>query len=312
MAKKKKTKTKKTAKKRQKKFLYKGRLIPALVVLIPLILSSVAVLILTESEEEPSSIVIDEGPSDADPSDEAEERKPAEREEKIRGRLYIVIDDVGYNREKLGHFLDLPIPITYAILPGLTETDESAKMIEKAGRAYILHQPMEPVGDQDPGPGAIFGKMEENEVRLVLEKNLKQLPKARGINNHMGSKVTANPKVMKSVLSVLKERELYFLDSRTTADTVTAKIAGDAHVDFAQRNVFLDNESSEQYIEKALDEGMRIAAERGYAVLIGHVWSEELYRVLSLRSGEIEEAGYRFAYIDELFARETADARTGD
>ncbi len=305
---------------------FKGRLIPALVVLIPLILASVTVLILTANREPSSILVVPDRNKDSrsdkvsseeslseDGSDEVSKELPQdEGEGHIRGRLYIVLDDVGYERDKLDLFLQLPIPITYAILPGLSATGESAEMIEEAGGVYILHQPMEPGGDQDPGPGAVLEKMEENEVRLVLEENLKQLPKARGINNHMGSKVTANPKVMKSVLSTLKERELYFLDSRTTADTVAAKIAGDIHIDFTERNVFLDNESSEEYIGKALDEGMRIAHERGYAVLIGHVWSEELYRVLSRRSGEIEEAGYRFAYIDELFERETADARTGD
>ncbi len=266
-----------------------------------------------------------EEPAESFPSgEESEERVPEEGEgvsestdtknEKpgADGVLYLVLDDVGYQTDNLERFLSLPIPITYAVLPKLPDTALSVEKIERAGAEYILHQPMEPLGKQDPGPGAIDEKMKRGDVRRVVSENLKELPKAVGVNNHMGSRITSDPKIMAEVLALLGEKGLFFLDSRTTSKTVARGIAEEMRVAFTERNVFLDNESTQEYIEAALEKGKEIAAKSGYAVLIGHVWSDELYEVLLNTHEDIEEEGYYFDDISGLFRKETARAGTGD
>lgn len=347
-----------TTKKREE--LFRGRLIPALVVLIPLILASVAVLAVhdarlstrgpvtlqpeetegggaKESAEESAEESSDRRPAPEDDAQEAEqageadageapdgetgaegsvpdlpgEETPADTAES-RGTLYIVVDDVGYHTQNLKLFLRLPIPITFAVLPKLPDTSVAVELIDGAGAEYILHQPMEPLGKEDPGPGALTTKMNDKEVREVISENLKDLPNAHGINNHMGSKLTADPKLMDEVLALIGEKKLFFLDSRTTADTVAKEYARAHRVAFAERNVFLDNESTEKYIVEALEEGTRIADERGYAVLIGHVWSKELYEVLEEHHNELREQGYSFDLVTNLFREETVHAGSRD
>jgi polysaccharide deacetylase 2 family uncharacterized protein YibQ len=113
---------------------------------------------------------------------------------------------------------------------------------------------------------------------------------------------------MDEVLTLIGEKKLFFLDSRTTSKTVAKQYAEEHRVAFTERHVFLDNESSEAYILDALEEGTRIADNRGYAVLIGHVWSRELYEVLEERHDDLQEKGYSFGYITNLFRGETVHA----
>jgi hypothetical protein len=340
--KKRKSGKKKRTKRGKSEQLFMGRLVPALVVLLPLIVASVAVLYVEglRSGVPADSVVNDtppvgdgekapaEGPEPArDGSDRSAEEAHGARERETEpsgrqddeerspepaGSLYLVVDDVGYRTDNLERFLSLPIPITFAVLPRLPETSESVRKIERSRAEYILHQPMEPVGKEDPGPGALYSKMDKREVRRVISENLKELPQARGINNHMGSKVTSDSALMDQVLALIGEKGLFFLDSRTTAQTVAGEIARERNIRFTERHVFLDNQSTEEYVRGALEEGMRIAGERGYAVLIGHVWSDELYRVLSEEHRSIEEEGYSFAYLADLFHGETAHAGPGD
>jgi hypothetical protein len=217
--------------------------------------------------------------------------------------LYIVIDDVGYDRGLLEPFLSLPVPVTFAVLPGLPESRQSARLIEKGGAEYILHQPMEAVGGEDPGPGVIRGTMKSKQIREVVNKNLKGLPKAKGVNNHMGSRGTADPAVMRPLLQEIGEHHLFFLDSLTTAKSVGGKEARKAGVPFSARNVFLDNEDSREYIDQALDRAWEIAAERGEAVMIGHIWSRELPGALREWVPRIRERGGEFRFLSSRFER---------
>ncbi|MFP4491880.1 MAG: divergent polysaccharide deacetylase family protein [Spirochaetaceae bacterium] len=323
--------------------LFKGRLIPALVVVVPLILASLSILLLTHRIEEQKQVSVqepqeelpderrdsrerrdsgeqekqppkekDEGLSDKEIPDKDQPDKEKPEEKEVRGIFYLVIDDVGYETQNLNRFLSLPIPVTYAVLPGLSGTELSVETIEEHGAEYILHQPMEPVGTEDPGPGALYTKMDEKEIQEILGKNLKQMPNARGINNHMGSKATSDAKIMKSVLSMTKEKGLFYLDSKTTAESVVKRVAQQEHVDFTERHVFLDNNSTKEYISGALEEAKAVADLRGYAVLIGHIWSSELYEVLKEEHTSLRQEGFLFGHITDLFYRETADAGSWD
>jgi len=228
------------------------------------------------------------------------------------GKLYLVIDDVGYNLEQLDNYLDLPIPMTFALLPGLEFSRAAQEQIARSGEEMILHQPIEPLGDEDPGPGALYVGMQPEEMRRIVNKNLDQLPRVIGVNNHMGSKGTANPELMEALFSVLKGRQLYFLDSRTTADTVGNTVAEKLGLPFSERNVFLDNIEDPLEIELALSSALEVARTQGYAVMIGHVWSRELASTLSLWYGKIEDRGYEFVHLSSFFAEEHVHAGNGN
>jgi len=228
------------------------------------------------------------------------------------GKLYLVIDDVGYNLEQLDNYLDLPIPMTFALLPGLEFSRAAQEQIARSGEEMILHQPIEPLGDEDPGPGALYVGMQPEEMRKIVNKNLDQLPQVIGVNNHMGSKGTANPELMEALFSVLKGRQLYFLDSRTTAETVGNAVAEKLGLPFSERNVFLDNIEDSAEIELALSRALELAHSQGYAVMIGHVWSRELASTLSLWYGKIENRGYEFVHLSSFFAEEHVHAGNGN
>lgn len=228
------------------------------------------------------------------------------------GSLYLVIDDVGYDLDQLKTYLELPIPMTFALLPGLEHSQSAQAMIDDRGAEMILHQPIEPVGDQDPGPGALYVGMPPEELRNTINRNLDQLPKVIGVNNHMGSRGTADPQLMEAVFTVLKGRNLFFLDSRTTAETVAPTMAEKTGLPFSERHVFLDNVEEQVEIEKALKAALEISRRQGYAVMIGHVWSRELASTLALWYAEIEEQGYRFARLSSFFAEEHVHAGTGN
>ena len=191
-------------------------------------------------------------------------------------RMAIVIDDVGYSLAGLKEFLALPFPLAFSVLPDLPHSREAGRLIAAAGKELLVHLPMEPSSGTNPGPGAVLTSQSDAEIRLLLEQSLERLPQAVGLNNHMGSRATADPRVMGVVMDFLRGRGLFFLDSRTTADTLGPEIAGQLGVSLLERDVFLDNQNSAAYIEAALQHGVRAARLRGSAVLIGHVQNLEL------------------------------------
>ncbi|WP_020612702.1 divergent polysaccharide deacetylase family protein [Sediminispirochaeta bajacaliforniensis] len=218
----------------------------------------------------------------------------------LRGELAIIIDDVGYSLKELRPLLDFPGPITFAILPGVTYSKEALKEILQAGKEAILHQPMEAVGGNDPGPGAIYTWMDSTAVREQLDKNLKELRGVKGINNHMGSKVTSDPRVMEAVLDDLREKNLMFIDSRTTAETVSRGIAQRLHIPYQERSVFLDNTQEREEILQAFQEGLQKAEKNGRAIMIGHVWCHELAEILLEVYPQALEEGFEFLSVSDL------------
>ncbi|MEN6399286.1 MAG: divergent polysaccharide deacetylase family protein [Rectinema sp.] len=231
--------------------------------------------------------------------------------------LIIVIDDVGYNLKELEPFLKLPFPITVAVLPQVDHTKEAAQAAKAAGKEVILHQPMQALGGNNPGPGAIYVDSNEETVRDTVTKNLDEIPEAVGMNNHMGSAVTRDSKVMHIVLDIAKSRGIYYLDSLTTSDTVTASICRELSMPYWERDVFLDNKGDRKSIRAAVEEGKKIASSHGAAVLIGHVWSAELAQTLMDIYSELVDEGYSLSTISHYMleqskAGEKENARPGD
>lgn len=214
--------------------------------------------------------------------------------------LIIVIDDVGYSMDELRPFLKLPFPITFAVLPQLVHSNDAALAIRDAGKELILHQPMEALGGNDPGPHAVYLSMDEATIERTVAENIDSFPYPPvGMNNHMGSAVTRDARAMRPILKLVKARGMYYLDSLTAPGTVTVQLCKELRTSYMERNVFLDNNTDREAIIAAIDEGKRIARKNSAAVMIGHVWSANLAATLMEIYPELVEEGYSLSTIRE-------------
>jgi uncharacterized protein len=188
-------------------------------------------------------------------------------------RLAIVLDDAGASVEVAREIERLPLEVAVAVLPNATHSAEVARMLGAQGRELLLHMPMEPLANHGPGPGngSVEVGLAGEEVRSRVERALQVVAGARGVNNHMGSRATADAATMRDVMAVLRAHGVYFLDSRTTADTVAERVARESGVPALHRDVFLDVVSEPDAIRRALVQAVGRARSQGSAVAIGHV-----------------------------------------
>ncbi|MDR2900491.1 MAG: divergent polysaccharide deacetylase family protein [Treponema sp.] len=226
--------------------------------------------------------------------------KPPEPIPSHRGTVALVMDDAGNNLQELDAFLTFSGPMTIAVLPGLPYSAEAARRIRAAGKELILHQPMEAIGGQNPGPGAIYTNMSDAEIRAILKKNLAELGPVSGMNNHQGSKASMDERVMEIILSICHDEGIYFLDSRTTADTVAPLVAERRGTKIWERDVFLDNIQERAAMIRSFHEGLQKAEQKGGAIMIGHVWSSELAATLEELYPELIEQGFSLSTISKI------------
>lgn len=188
--------------------------------------------------------------------------------------MAIVIDDIGDNRKRGMAAIDLPGAITYAFLPHTPHAFELAQTAHLLGKEVILHAPMENKAGLRLGPGALTHKQSSSQLQQTLSADLDVIPHVVGMNNHMGSSLTENKQKMRDVMSVVKARGLFYLDSMTTADTVAWKVAHAHDIPYLVRDVFLDNRQNRQYIHKQFKQALSLAVTQGHAVVIGHPYPE--------------------------------------
>ncbi len=220
---------------------------------------------------------------------------------KPKGTLVFVFDDAGHNLTQLAPFLRLPFPCTIAVLPGLQYSGVAAQRIRAAGKEVILHQPMQALNlSIDPGPGAIRKGMGADEIRSLVRRNLAEIGPAAGINNHEGSLITADRPSMDTLLDFARENGIYFLDSRTNAETVVPALAREKKMTIWERAVFLDNIQDRTLIIEAVNTGMKIAERKGAAVMIGHIWSNDLASILTEMYPELVSQGFSLSTIAEI------------
>jgi polysaccharide deacetylase 2 family uncharacterized protein YibQ len=187
-------------------------------------------------------------------------------------RASIVIDDLGSDLEAPRKLLAFSYPLTYSILPHLTCSSTAAQELHHAGAEVMLHLPMdpEPGSHASAGQSALRPGMGETEARQIIDRDLASVPFVQGVNNHMGSRATKNAPLMAEVMKVLADRKLYFIDSRTTAETVALDAARRQGVPSFYRSVFLDDEQSVPYTLGQLRRFCRVVEEQGAALAIGH------------------------------------------
>jgi len=186
-------------------------------------------------------------------------------------RLAIIIDDIGADKSAADVLLKMPYPLTLSVLPGQAHSAEIADEAYRRGDQVMLHLPMEFQGNAAKAePVEIRVGMPATEVNHLLDEMLAQVPHVIGVNNHEGSLATAQPQLMAELMASLRRRNLFFIDSRTSAATVAYTAAEQAGVPAASRKVFLDDVETPEAILRQLDLAVRDAAEAGSAIAIGH------------------------------------------
>ena len=226
---------------------------------------------------------------------------------KAKRTLIFVIDDAGYSMKQLKAILDLPFPLTVAVLPGLPHSEEAAKAVLAAGKELILHQPMQAVGGQNPGPGAIRLGMSDEEVEATIEANLATVPGAVGMNNHMGSAATADLGLMDAVAEIAKKRGIYYLDSRTTSESAIPVAVRREGIRYWERDVFLDNTPDRASITRAVEDGKKRSEKDRPAIMIGHVWSSELAQTLTDLYPQLIAEGFSLSTISRYMVQEATE-----
>ena len=215
------------------------------------------------------------------------------------GKAYmsIIIDDLGQNAERDSRTLALPGPVTMAIMPDTPHATDFARQAHKAGKTVILHMPMDPA----TGPYAWHPGIPLDELARRLDAALAKVPYAAGINNHMGSRMTAQREPMAWLMGELQRRHLFFVDSRTSAATVAAAEAQAQSLAHVSRDVFLDDVRTTEAITGQLQQGVALARKQGSAVLIGHPYPQTL-EVLERELPRLRSQGIELIRLKQMIA----------
>ncbi|WP_337039220.1 divergent polysaccharide deacetylase family protein [Paenibacillus illinoisensis] len=193
-------------------------------------------------------------------------------------KVCIIIDDLGNRMKGTEEILSLPFKVNVAIMPFLPTTKEDAEKAHERGINILVHMPMEPKhGRKDwLGPGAITSDLSDEEIRKRVEAAIDNVPYAVGMNNHMGSKITTNRRIMSIVLDVCKEHGLFFVDSKTDYKSVVSKLAAEKEMPFIENEIFLDDNHTTEHITKQMKLIEKRLELQDTCVTIGHVGSAGL------------------------------------
>jgi len=243
--------------------------------------------------------------------EKVEKKAKPEVKEEFPYKIAIIIDDVGYPSENTKDYTGFKGKLTFSVLPFLSESKKYQKLLKEKGFEIMLHLPMEPLSypENDPGPSAIMMGDSRQEVERKLSLMLNQIYYAAGANNHMGSRATQNKILMEWVLSYLKSKQLFFIDSLTSPDSCAYKIAEKLEIRNAKRDIFLDNKDSFDYINYQFEKLKEIARERGSAIGIGHYNKKHTIEVLNYQLQYLKKEGFDLVFASELAVNSTRNKR---
>lgn len=234
----------------------------------------------------------------------------ADRSRQLPSRkLAVIIDDLGNRMDGTDEILELPVKLTVAVMPFLETTQEDARRAHERGHDVIVHLPMEPKQGRPEwlGPGAILSRMTDEEIRQRVEAAIDQVPYAIGMNNHMGSKVTGDERVMSVILDVCRDRGLFFVDSKTNYWSVIPRLSQEKGLPRIENDIFLDDVGSVEHVSGQLRQVLQLLKEnkRTSCVTIGHVGvqGKKTAAALKLNIPMLQAEGVSFIGIGEL-ARE--------
>ncbi len=217
-------------------------------------------------------------------------------------QLALIVDDCGQWIATERGFVALGIPLTLSVLPDVPYTSIIATEASDAGKGVMLHLPMETLSGLNPGPGKVTTEMSDPEIVAQVQSDLAEVPLARGVNNHEGSKASADPRVMRAVIGVLAEHKLFFIDSKTNAASVGEDTARQMGVPTAARDVFLDNRADVAYTQAQLSQAAAIAQRTGSAIAIGHPHPTTLAAVRAMIP-RLQALGVQFVLVQDLVGK---------
>ncbi|GJM16322.1 MAG: hypothetical protein DHS20C13_16490 [Thermodesulfobacteriota bacterium] len=214
-----------------------------------------------------------------------------------RPKIVIIVDDLGMNKEPIDQLLEIPAPITFAVLPNLQYSSYAAEKADKNGWDVILHMPMEPKESSgytgtDAGDDALLVGLPKDRILTKLNNSLTSIPHVKGVNNHMGSKFMENDELTELILKDLKKKDFIFVDSKTSSQSKGYETAMRLGMKTAQRDIFLDHSSRDsQYVKNQLKKLIEISKKKGYAVGICHPYPgtvKALTEMVPLINDEVE------------------------
>jgi uncharacterized protein len=215
-------------------------------------------------------------------------------------KLAIILDDVGADPAAVDAIFALSYPLTLSILPNHPQSSAVAEEAHRRGYEVMLHLPMESRANEAPETQQLRPGMASSEIAQILNEMLMNVPHAAGVNNHQGSRATSNTRLMEELMPLLRERNLFFIDSRTIASTVAFETAQRDGVRAGFRNVpFLDDVREESAIRYQLELAMHGAKEKGSAIAIGHPHPETL-RVLKEILPQLQARGIELVHASAL------------
>ena len=219
----------------------------------------------------------------------------------LRGIIGLIIDDFGYRNDDVSRgFLDIPAKLTFAVIPGHEHSRSFSKNAVSAGYEVIVHMPMENLGKTfGEEEFVLMNYFQDNELVRRVKEALEHIPEANGLNNHQGSRATETPRLMRLLAGVLKDENKFFIDSRTTMNTLAEETMRQFDVPTNRRNIFLDNELDEEKIYAQLIQLTDVAERKGIAIGIGHVKPQTL-AVLKKHIPELQQKGFKFEFVSKL------------
>ena len=216
--------------------------------------------------------------------------------------IAIIIDDIGNNLQNGKRIINSPLPIACSILPARPHSIKLARLAHHQGKEVMLHLPMQASKSKRLGYGALTVNMSQHELRRIVDISLDAIPHVRGVNNHMGSLLTSDPSYMQWLMQAIANRDekLFFIDSRTSAQTVAASTAHTYHIPNLQRDVFLDDTAHDAaFVKQQVKRLVKIAKQKGYALAIGHPYTTTV-EVLEQELAKAELQGVQLVSVSEL------------
>lgn len=217
----------------------------------------------------------------------------------VRGKIAIVLDDWGYSTKHLPIIAQIKQPLTCALLPGLKNSQSVMQALNSFGFEIILHLPMEPKEKYGLEKNTITVGMSSAQIENILRQDLSSIRLAKGVSNHMGSRVTEDLTTSTILMQQIKKHRLYFFDSFVTSRSVCPVVAKKINLKFAKRNIFLDNQNNFAYIKGQLLKLKALAAKQGLAIGIGHDRKNTLL-VLKEMLPQLQAQGYEFIFLSQV------------
>lgn len=230
---------------------------------------------------------------------------PPQALNKPQALVAIIIDDIGHNRQRAERMIDIPAPITFAIIPETRYAESLARLAYLSGKEVMVHLPMENSLDRPMERLQLTHHLNRTEFESIFDSAVAQVPYATGVNNHMGSTLTQMPTAMVWLMRSIRKHQMYFIDSRTTHKTVALEIAQQENLRTASRDVFLDNERTFFGVDQQFHKLLDVARRQGSAIGIGHPYPTTV-EYLTLALPLLEAQGIQLVSVSELLEMRAA------